>query len=96
MGFLSLYSLFVEGTVFMVARHKDPAGVVSAGGSGWVALVVLHLCVWLWESHLLLLQGADSVWTLRSSLPRFSHRYSLSVSYRDGQSNTSGSGKLEK
>lgn len=96
MGFLSLYSLFVEGTVFMVARHKDPAGVVSAGGSGWVALMVFHLCCLVVGASLLLLQGADTLWTLRSSLPRFSHRYSLSVSYKDGQSNTSGSGKLEK
>lgn len=41
MGILYLYAMFVEGTVFMKARKKDPAGVV--GHSLHVVLTVLRL-----------------------------------------------------
>lgn len=67
MGILYLYAMFVEGTVFMKARKKDPAGV-----------------------------GADCVWTLSSSLPRFGHVYTLSVEYSTGNGNSKGSDKLEQ
>ena len=42
MGVLTLFSMFKEGTTFMVAREKDEAGVVSVccGGvmSGYLAI----------------------------------------------------------
>ena len=88
MGVLSVYSMMVEGAVFMVARQKDPAGVVS---SLTECFSVVHAV-----QHSLWMQAADCVWTLGSSLPRFGHLYSMSVDFSDGQANHKGSGKLEE
>lgn len=85
MGILYLYAMFVEGTVFMKARKKDPAGVVrpfSTRGAHCTASLTP--------------QGADCVWTLSSSLPRFGHVYTLSVEYSTGNGNSKGSDKLEQ
>lgn len=85
MGILYLYAMFVEGTVFMRARKKDPAGVVSHSLHMVLTVVIPET-----------LQVADSVWTLSSSLPRFGHDYTLSVEYSTGQGNSKGSENFKK
>jgi hypothetical protein len=67
MGVLSLYSIFCEGSIFMLARATDTTG-----------------------------KKPDELWTLSSSLPRFSHHYTITVTYSNGGNKTRNSCKIEK
>ncbi|CAI8013963.1 Probable signal peptidase complex subunit 2 [Geodia barretti] len=67
MGVLSLYSIFCEGSIFMLARTTDTTG-----------------------------KKPDELWTLSSSLLRFSHHYTITVTYSNGGSKAKNSCKMEK
>ena len=43
-----------------------------------------------------LVQLADNVWTLGSTMPKFSGKYTLTASYTDGQSKTTRNASLSK
>ena len=43
-----------------------------------------------------LVQLPDNVWTLGSTMPKFSGRYTLTASYTDGQSKTTRNASLSK
>ena len=51
-------------------------------------IMVCELCV--------VTQGADMVWRLSSSLPRFGHEYSITVDCSGGQANQKGSCSFKK
>lgn len=85
MGVLTLFTMYKENNIIMVALEKDEAGMVSQLINAQAVEIMCHV-----------IQGPDNVWTYHTTMSKFSEVYGLKVSFKDGETAQTRSAELEK